>query len=89
MAGMPVDVSADPTLEADDIYGVTFFPGPSITVRACAPKRVRERRALIHEVLHVIDEGYRLGLSHDQIRALATALDTTLHDSRNRRFFSL
>lgn len=43
----------------------------------------RTLRAIIHEILHVIDEQGKLHLTHDQIRAISSGLDATLRDSRN------
>lgn len=80
-------LSEDSSLEPRGIYGMTYFDGPSIAIRTCKGGTPRERRALIHEVLHVLDESYRLGLTHDQIRALATGLHTTLADKRNMVWF--
>lgn len=83
VGGVPVSLSEDSDLAARGIYGVTYLDGPAISIRTCKGGTPRERRALIHEILHVLDESYRLGLTHDQIRALATGLHTTLADKRN------
>jgi len=88
VSGMPVRVTEDPTLAQDGVFGVTYYDGPDIALRSCTPSTPRVNRALIHEMLHVVDDMGRLGLTHDQIRVIAAALDSTFRDPRNRSFLS-
>lgn len=83
ISGMPVPVSEDPSLASQGIFGITYYDGPSISLRSCAPSTPRVNRALIHEMLHVIDDMGRLSLTHDQIRGVAAAMDSTFRDPRN------
>lgn len=83
VSGIPVKLIENPDLRMLDIYGATVFEGPEIHLRSLSFASPRVNRAFIHEIMHLLDDNFRIGLHHDQIRALATGFDATLRDRRN------
>jgi len=43
----------------------------------------RKLRGAYHEIIHGLDDAFRLHLSHEQVRRLAAGLSVTLRDRRN------
>lgn len=65
-----------------------YDPGYAyIEIRSCYDK-ARQLRALLHELLHAIDDHYRIKLTHDQVRQLASALANVYLDTRNAELVS-
>lgn len=90
VAGVPIALTChmDPTVVdaySDGVLMAYYDAKEGVIALNSEINLSRSRRALLHEVLHVADDAFRIGLSHDQVRAVAAALAATLEDPRNRR----
>ena len=83
IAGLNVPLACE---AIPDNVGHTFGyydPKSGVITLDSATTLSRSRRALIHELLHVVDEAYDLGLTHRQVRGVAAGLASFWEDRRN------
>lgn len=65
----------------DGLFGYwKRYPATLAWIPGCEERLVRGQ---FHELLHAIDDIYRVNLSHDQVRAIAAGLASAFGDSRN------
>ena len=64
-------------------YGSTNHPQQKIEVSS-KTKIEQQKETLLHEIIHVISEGYQIGLRERQIKTLANGLYDTMKRNRYR-----
>jgi hypothetical protein len=85
VAGRPITAEALDTTD-DELMGLAIPSRRVIMLRSLTGDRTsRTRTSILHEILHIGNDMYRLGLTHDQVRRVSSLLTDTITDPRNRR----
>jgi len=68
-------------LSEEQFRGSADYKDATITISNAYQQESKER-TLIHEILHILDDDYKIDLSEDHIRRIATGIYTVLKSNK-------
>ena len=80
VAGTPYVIKYTPDIDKDGLLGLANFNTREIFINNLYPKEQQEE-TLLHEIIHVVNYAYNVGLDEDAVDKLARGMYATIREN--------